>query len=57
MNDVPAVRRRLDEVGYLVDEGTATAVFFALMGLLARRDLSVSVGMLRRAATLARRGA
>jgi MoxR-like ATPase len=28
--DVAAVRRRLDEVDYLVDEGTATAVFFAL---------------------------
>jgi MoxR-like ATPase len=28
--DVAAVRRSLDEVGYLVDEGTATAVFFAL---------------------------
>jgi MoxR-like ATPase len=30
LGDVAAVRRRLDEVGYLVDEGTATAVFFAL---------------------------
>jgi MoxR-like ATPase len=28
--DVAAVRRRLDEVDYLVDEGTATAMFFAL---------------------------
>jgi MoxR-like ATPase len=28
--DVADVRRRLDDVGYLVDEGTATAVFFAL---------------------------
>jgi MoxR-like ATPase len=28
--DVAAVRRRLDEVDYLVDEGTATAIFFAL---------------------------
>jgi MoxR-like ATPase len=28
--DVATVRRRLDEVDYLVDEGTATAMFFAL---------------------------
>jgi MoxR-like ATPase len=28
--DAADVRRRLDEVGYLVDEGTATAVFLAL---------------------------
>jgi MoxR-like ATPase len=28
--DVADVRRRLDDVDYLVDEGTATAVFFAL---------------------------
>jgi MoxR-like ATPase len=28
--DVDSVRRRLDDVGYLVDEGTATAVYFAL---------------------------
>ena len=28
--DVAAVRRRLDEVDYLVDEGTATAMYFAL---------------------------
>ena len=28
--DVAAVRRRLDEVDYLVDEGTATAMFFAI---------------------------
>jgi MoxR-like ATPase len=28
--DVADVRRRLDDAGYLVDEGTATAVFFAL---------------------------
>ena len=28
--DVAAVGRRLDEVDYLVDEGTATAMFFAL---------------------------
>jgi len=30
LGDVAAVRRRLDEVDYLVDEGTATAMFFAL---------------------------
>ena len=30
LSDVAAVRQRLDEVDYLVDEGTATAVFFAL---------------------------
>ena len=29
-SDVATVRRRLDEVDYLVDEGTATAMFFAL---------------------------
>jgi MoxR-like ATPase len=29
--DVADVQRRLDEVGYLVDEGMATAVFFALV--------------------------
>jgi len=30
LGDVAAIRRRLDEVDYLVDEGTATAMFFAL---------------------------
>jgi MoxR-like ATPase len=30
MRDAADVRRRLDDVGYLVDEGTATAVFLAL---------------------------
>jgi MoxR-like ATPase len=30
LGDVAAVRRRLDQVDYLVDEGTATAMFFAL---------------------------
>jgi len=30
MKDAAEVRRRLDDVGYLVDEGTATAVFLAL---------------------------
>jgi MoxR-like ATPase len=30
LSDVAAVRRRLDEVDYLVDEGTATAMYFAL---------------------------
>jgi MoxR-like ATPase len=30
LTDVAAVRRRLDAVDYLVDEGTATAMFFAL---------------------------
>src|SRR5512133_1319987 len=30
LTDVAAVRRRLDDVDYLVDEGTATAMFFAL---------------------------
>jgi MoxR-like ATPase len=30
LTDVAEVRRRLDEVGYLVDDGTATAMFLAL---------------------------
>jgi O-antigen/teichoic acid export membrane protein len=35
---------------------TATLLFLGLMGVLGRRDLVVAFGMLRRAATLARRG-